>query len=178
MDTSLGSNSQLTSAHRHSLPRSSSPIHPFFVARSQFRIMRPTQMLRNAGMAPTPFSAAHKAYIQSLYRRYLRNSLNWCIRRDIWRDRAIEIRAEFERNRHIANPRELGRVLQQAEEQLSIHAHPDPYKSELHCGRRCTPAKVWTLTSLLCLSNFLAPMGEDGTKWCVSKILRIPLYRH
>jgi NADH dehydrogenase (ubiquinone) 1 beta subcomplex subunit 9 len=87
-------------------------------------------LVRNAGLSPTPFSAAHKAYVQSLYRRYLRSSLDWCIRRDIWRDRAIEIRAEFERNRHIANPRELGRLLQQAEEQLKAHGHPDPYKSE------------------------------------------------
>jgi NADH dehydrogenase (ubiquinone) 1 beta subcomplex subunit 9 len=29
-----------------------------------------------------------------LYKRYLTNELNWCIRRDVWRDRAIEIRAE------------------------------------------------------------------------------------
>ncbi|PWN97466.1 hypothetical protein FA09DRAFT_288140, partial [Tilletiopsis washingtonensis] len=84
------------------------------------------------------FSAAHKSYVQSLYRRYLRNSLNWCIRRDIWRDRAIEIRAEFERQRNIRNPRELARVLAQAEAHLKANAHPDPYKS---------------------------PMGEDGTKW-------------
>jgi NADH dehydrogenase (ubiquinone) 1 beta subcomplex subunit 9 len=95
--------------------------------------MRPTLLLRKAAAttsAPTPFSAAHKAYVQSLYRRYLKNSLDWCIRRDIWRDRAIEIRAEFERNRHIANPRELGRVLQQAEAQLKLTGHPDPYKRE------------------------------------------------
>jgi NADH dehydrogenase (ubiquinone) 1 beta subcomplex subunit 9 len=93
--------------------------------------MRPTLLLRSAANhAPTPFSAAHKAYVQSLYRRYLKNSLDWCIRRDIWRDRAIEIRAEFERNRHIANPRELGRVLQQAEAELKLHGHPDPYKRE------------------------------------------------
>ncbi|PWN90730.1 hypothetical protein FA10DRAFT_241626 [Acaromyces ingoldii] len=103
--------------------------------------MRPTALLRNvaaSGSGPTPFSSAHKAYVQSLYRRYLRNSLNWCIRRDIWRDRAIEIRAEFERARNIRNPRELARVLEQAEKQLEENAHPDPYKT---------------------------PMGEDGTKW-------------
>lgn len=94
--------------------------------------MNPTLLLRNVStqQVPTPFSAAHKSYVQSLYRRYLKNSLDWCIRRDIWRDRAIEIRAEFERNRHIANPRELGRILQQAEAELKLHGHPDPYKRE------------------------------------------------
>ncbi len=45
-------------------------------------------------------SARHnRLYVKSLYRRYLNNSLNWYIRRDLWRQKAIEIRAEFERNR-------------------------------------------------------------------------------
>ncbi|PWN33379.1 uncharacterized protein FA14DRAFT_190534 [Meira miltonrushii] len=102
--------------------------------------MKATSLLRQAtGANPTtPFSAAHKAYVQSLYRRYLRNELDWCIRRDIWRDRAIEIRTQFERNRHIANPRELAKVLQAAEEALTERRHPDPYKP---------------------------PEAEDGTKW-------------
>jgi hypothetical protein len=43
----------------------------------------------------------YRSYVKSLYRRYLNNSLNWVVRRDIWRQRAIEIRAEFERNRWV-----------------------------------------------------------------------------
>lgn len=93
--------------------------------------MKATNLLRQANVNPTtPFSAAHKAYVQSLYRRFLRNELDWCIRRDVWRDRAIEIRTQFERNRQIANPRELAKVLQAAEEALSQRRHPDPYKRE------------------------------------------------
>ncbi|KAK0557540.1 hypothetical protein OC846_000328 [Tilletia horrida] len=92
-----------------------------------------------AAAASTPaFSQAHKSRVQSLYRRYLKNALDWYVRRDLWRDRAIEIRTEFERNRHIRNPRELARVLKEAEEALLEIKHPDPYK----------PA-----------------MFEDGTKW-------------
>lgn len=105
--------------------------------------MRPTMLLRSAA-APTPFSAAHKSYVQSLYRRYLRNSLNWCIRRDIWRDRAIEIRAEFERQRNIRNPRELARVLAQAEAHLAANAHPDPYKCACSAMPRCDTALAHT----------------------------------
>jgi len=59
---------------------------------------------------PSPFSlprsrrpaarhSASRLYVKSLYRRYLNNALNWYIRRDLWRQKAIEIRAEFERNR-------------------------------------------------------------------------------
>lgn len=133
--------------------------------------MHPTLLLRNAVARPTPFSAAHKAYVQSLYRRYLRNSLNWCIRRDIWRDRAIEIRAEFERNRHIANPRELGRVLQQAEAELKEHGHPDPYKSEFQFIRIFVVYFACKLTFSFSSFFLKAPMGEDGTKWCVISLL-------
>lgn len=41
----------------------------------------------------------NRLYVKSLYKRYLTNALNWYIRRDLWREKAIEIRAEFERNR-------------------------------------------------------------------------------
>lgn len=43
--------------------------------------------------------ARNRLYVKSLYKRYLNNALNWYIRRDLWREKAIEIRAEFERNR-------------------------------------------------------------------------------
>lgn len=132
--------------------------------------MRPTALLRNvaaSGSGPTPFSSAHKAYVQSLYRRYLRNSLNWCIRRDIWRDRAIEIRAEFERARNIRNPRELARVLEQAEKQLEENAHPDPYKREYPSSPRRGEARrgYFRKKALADIDCTTAPMGEDGTKW-------------
>lgn len=48
---------------------------------------------------PCPTLHANSLYVKSLYRRYLVNALNWYIRRDLWRQKAIEIRAEFERNR-------------------------------------------------------------------------------
>ncbi|PWZ01839.1 hypothetical protein BCV70DRAFT_215278 [Testicularia cyperi] len=100
-----------------------------------------TQLLRNVSStsrSTSSFSAAHTAYVKSLYRRYLKNSLDWCIRRDVWRDRAIEIRVEFERHRNVRNPRELASLFEKAEKELKRVQHPDPYKP---------------------------PMFEDGTKW-------------
>ena len=44
--------------------------------------------------APTTFSKLHKQYVQNLYRRFLRNSLDWHIRRDLWRADAQRIRAK------------------------------------------------------------------------------------
>ena len=49
----------------------------------------------------SPFSSAHRLHVKSLYKRYLVDAQNWCISRDLWRNRAIEIRAEFERNRSV-----------------------------------------------------------------------------
>ncbi|KAJ1018780.1 hypothetical protein NDA13_006466 [Ustilago tritici] len=103
-------------------------------------------LLRNAASSSSSsstatasaFSQAHKSYVKSLYRRYLKNSLDWCIRRDVWRDRAIEIRVEFERHRNVRNPRELANLFEKAERELKRIQHPDPHR----------PA-----------------MFEDGTKW-------------
>lgn len=40
-----------------------------------------------------------RTYVKSLYRRILKNELDWIIRRDLWRERAIEVRMQFDRNR-------------------------------------------------------------------------------
>lgn len=48
---------------------------------------------------PSPFTAAHRFYVKSLYRRILKNELDWIAQRDLWRARALTIRADFERNR-------------------------------------------------------------------------------
>lgn len=78
--------------------------------------------------APSAFGTLHKQYVTSLYRRFLRDSLDWNIRRDLWRADAQHIRAEFEHNRNVRNPRELASILNRAEEKLASRKHPDPYK--------------------------------------------------
>jgi len=83
------------------------------------------------------FSALHKQYVTNLYRRFLRNSLNWRIRRDTWRADAAHIRAQFEFNRNVRNPRELATIFNKAEEQLASRIHPDPYRRKLFL-MRCT----------------------------------------
>ncbi|KAI5993560.1 NDUFB9, NADH-ubiquinone oxidoreductase [Pisolithus albus] len=78
-------------------------------------------------MATTPFSSAHRLYVKSLYRRMLKNELDWVVRRDIWRGRALMIRAEFERNRDVHDPRALAEIFERAEADLAERQHPDPY---------------------------------------------------
>ncbi|EDP42854.1 hypothetical protein MGL_3054 [Malassezia globosa CBS 7966] len=98
--------------------------------------------------APPAFSELHKKYVMNLYRRYLRDSLNWHIRRDAWRKDALRIRAEFEFNRHVRNPRELASLLNRAEAQLESRQHPDPYKPPTYVGgvkwERNLPPRLFT----------------------------------
>ncbi|KAF8806324.1 LNS2-domain-containing protein [Phlegmacium glaucopus] len=77
--------------------------------------------------AASTFSSAHRLYVKSLYKRYLTNALDWTIRRDIWRGQAMQIRAEFEKNRNVHDPRALASILQKAEADLANMKHPDPY---------------------------------------------------
>ncbi|KIK96057.1 hypothetical protein PAXRUDRAFT_826367 [Paxillus rubicundulus Ve08.2h10] len=78
-------------------------------------------------MSATQFSTVHRSYVMSLYRRMLKNELDWVVRRDIWRGRAQMIRAEFERNRDVHEPRALAQIFKKAEAQLAEKLHPDPY---------------------------------------------------
>ena len=65
------------------------------------RVLTPESVVQHHTMSslPSPFTAAHRSYVKTLYRRILTNELNWIVRRDLWRAKALAIRAEFERNR-------------------------------------------------------------------------------
>ncbi|KAH8985430.1 hypothetical protein EDB86DRAFT_2810223 [Lactarius hatsudake] len=78
-------------------------------------------------MSVSPFSDAHRRYVKSLYKRMLVNERNWVVRYDLWRARACAVRAEFERNRNVHDPRALAVILEKAEEELARKRHPDPY---------------------------------------------------
>jgi NADH dehydrogenase (ubiquinone) 1 beta subcomplex subunit 9 len=87
----------------------------------------------------TPAQVAHRLQIQSLYKRSLKLSLDWYIQRDLWRQKALAIRQEFEQNKHVSNPRDIQQLVQNAEKELESWDHPDPYKCMLffNCGKMC-----------------------------------------
>lgn len=110
--------------------------------------------------ANTAFSSAHRIYVKSLYKRYLTNSLDWCINRPLWREQAMLIRAEFEKNRYcrefeppsvrtilmmhicsdVTDPRALAEILERAERDLVARRHPDPYIGQFNIpSPRYTP---------------------------------------
>ncbi|RXW25180.1 hypothetical protein EST38_g692 [Candolleomyces aberdarensis] len=71
--------------------------------------------------AISPFTNAHRQYVKSLYRRTLKNKLDWTIRRDIWRPQALQIRAEFEKHRNVTDPRALAQLFERAEAKLEAY---------------------------------------------------------
>jgi NADH dehydrogenase (ubiquinone) 1 beta subcomplex subunit 9 len=78
--------------------------------------------------ATASFQTAHRLYVKSLYKRSLKLSLDWYIRRDLWRQKALEIRQQFELNKNVTSPKELQQIFAKTEMQLEEFAHPDPYK--------------------------------------------------
>jgi hypothetical protein len=52
------------------------------------------------------------------------------VRRDLWRNRAIEIRVQFERNKNVRDPRAVASLLRDAEKEVLRLSHPDPYRRE------------------------------------------------
>jgi NADH dehydrogenase (ubiquinone) 1 beta subcomplex subunit 9 len=73
-------------------------------------------------------AAVHRLQVQSLYKRSLKLSLDWYIQRDLWRQKALEIRARFEQNKNVTNPKEIRALLKKTENELKEWAHPDPYR--------------------------------------------------
>ncbi|KAK4335368.1 Zn(2)-C6 fungal-type transcription factor [Rhodotorula toruloides] len=64
--------------------------------------------------------------------------MSWYVRRDLWRIKAMELRAQFERNRNVRDPRAVAALLNEAEQEVQKLSHPDPYRP---------------------------PEAVDGTKW-------------
>lgn len=105
---------------------------------------------------------AHRLHVQSLYKRALKTSLDWYIQRDLWRQKALDIRAQFERNKHVSNPKEIQLLLKNAEKELQSWAHPDPYKRTLSfCLLLCIEKYSYLYMCVL----YIAYLGPDGTKW-------------
>lgn len=71
------------------------------------------------------FAADNKRVVQSLYRQSLRLTKNWVNRRDLWRQKTLEIRDQFEANKAL-DDREAQLVIANAKSLLRKYLHPDP----------------------------------------------------
>ncbi len=71
-------------------------------------------------------SLTHAQRVCRLYRRILKNQLDWIIYRDVWRVHAVELRAKFDANKNV--DMETAQILlEDSEKELEKNIHPDPY---------------------------------------------------
>lgn len=135
------------------------------VATTPFTCSMFATVARQSGAA-TAFSQVHKQYVKDIYRRMLRNSLNWNVRRDLWRVDAQRIRAEFEHNRKVSNPRELASLFQRAEAYLEQNGHPDPYRRAYFTNqpRPAREAPSGSATFLCVMSTYQPRLFTDEEK--------------
>lgn len=64
--------------------------------------------------------------IQALYRHSLRLTKSWINRRDLWRGKALEIRACFDENRNVRDKYQIDSLVNQMKDMLVKYRHPDP----------------------------------------------------
>ena len=84
-------------------------------------------------------TANHTRRVTRLYRASLKNLLNWCVWRDMWIEKSFELRAEFEKQRGLTDPRMSERAAHAEREHsltgaslslsltACVHALPLPY---------------------------------------------------
>ncbi|KAH1123583.1 hypothetical protein AAZX31_06G007500 [Glycine max] len=71
--------------------------------------------------------AAQKERVRILYRRALKDTLNWAVHRHLFYDDASNLRERFEENRHVEDPDTIDRLITDAEASYNKWRHPDPY---------------------------------------------------
>ncbi|XP_057456500.1 NADH dehydrogenase [ubiquinone] 1 beta subcomplex subunit 9 [Lotus japonicus] len=71
--------------------------------------------------------AAQKERVRILYRRALKDTLNWAVHRHLFYDDAANLRDRFEQNKHVEDLDTIDRLIDDAEAHYNKFRHPDPY---------------------------------------------------
>ncbi|XP_051145587.1 NADH dehydrogenase [ubiquinone] 1 beta subcomplex subunit 9 [Andrographis paniculata] len=71
--------------------------------------------------------AAQKEKVRILYRRALKDTLNYAVHRHIFYPDADELRERFEANRHVEDIELIDRMIAVSEAEYNKFRHPDPY---------------------------------------------------
>ncbi|XP_038693357.1 NADH dehydrogenase [ubiquinone] 1 beta subcomplex subunit 9-like [Tripterygium wilfordii] len=71
--------------------------------------------------------AAQKERVRILYRRALKETLNWAVHRHLFYNDADVLRLRFEANKHVEDLDTIDRLIADAEAQHNKWRHPDPY---------------------------------------------------
>ncbi|XP_028122658.1 NADH dehydrogenase [ubiquinone] 1 beta subcomplex subunit 9 isoform X2 [Camellia sinensis] len=71
--------------------------------------------------------AAQKERVRILYRRALKDTLNWAVHRHLFYQDASELRERFEANKNVENLEAIDRLIADGEASHNKWRHPDPY---------------------------------------------------
>lgn len=77
---------------------------------------------------------SHRRLVSSLYRQSLRISKSWINRRDLWREKAVQIRKQFDDYKDVTDPRTIHYLVAKTEAMLKKYEHPDPIIPPLRPG--------------------------------------------
>ena len=80
-------------------------------------------------MSKLQLTASHTQRVTRLYRKSLKNLMNWTVWRDMWIEKGFELRAEFDKNKNVTDPRLIEKLVSDGEAKLAELQHPDPYNS-------------------------------------------------
>jgi NADH dehydrogenase (ubiquinone) 1 beta subcomplex subunit 9 len=83
---------------------------------------------RSASQAPrSVITAAHVHRVKVVYRRIIKNHLNWSISRDHWLRMVSYTREKFEHNKNLTDESLIHTELRKSERWIEENRHPDPY---------------------------------------------------
>ncbi|KAJ8631519.1 hypothetical protein MRB53_024842 [Persea americana] len=71
--------------------------------------------------------AAQRERVRILYRRALKDTLNWAVHRHLFYQDASDLRERFEANKHVEDLHTIDRLIEDGEAAFNKWQHPDPY---------------------------------------------------
>ena len=83
----------------------------------------------------------HSIRVQRLYRKSLKNLLDWCVHRDLWIQEAFKLQARFQANKGVTDPRKIERLVSEGEAELKSAPRAPRSRPALCVGDRspCPP---------------------------------------
>ncbi|KAF3530214.1 hypothetical protein DY000_02036566 [Brassica cretica] len=117
--------------------------------------------------------AAQKERVRILYRRTLKDTLNWAVHRHIFYRDASDLREKFNANQDVEDVDRIDKLIAHGESEYDKWRHPDPYivpwapGGSKFCRNPTPPAGVIFLLNTYHVLKFLSSCVADADRDCV-----------
>ncbi|KAL1511799.1 hypothetical protein AB1Y20_005085 [Prymnesium parvum] len=78
--------------------------------------------------------SAHSLRVARLYRRALKDLMDWTVYRDLFIHEAHKLRARFDAHKHVTNATLIEKLVSEGEKEYEEGKHPAPYKAPMNPG--------------------------------------------